>query len=241
MLLGRVVLSPADTAGIGLWVEGKPSGGAHGKAAPEGDARVEVKALRAIRAAISLESSTPEEGPAMTDRHIDDRPDEGYTPGTTHAERGAGNPRLRVRRDDERTEFALDMEEVRIGSAAGNELRLADTEPVHATVVHDDRDEYVVTLHADGEMNSNPDADATHPGDRTETLRTGSRFTVGPWELVFAREEFADHGRPFGGRQGGEYSDQPLQEARAGYDADDERLSQADVNDERSQSDSKAD
>lgn len=64
MLLGRVVLSPADTAGIGLWVEGKPSDGARGKSASEGDAGVEVKALRTIHAGVSLESSTPEE-----DRH----------------------------------------------------------------------------------------------------------------------------------------------------------------------------
>ena len=98
-----------------------------------------------------------------------------------------------------------------------------------------------MTLRADGEMSSNPDSVASHHAARTETLRTGSRFTVGPWELVFAREEFADHGRPFGGRLGGEFSDQPLQEARPGYDADDERLSQADVNDELAQSDSKAD
>lgn len=55
MLLGRVVLSPADTAGIGLWVEGKPSDGARGKSASEGDAGVEVKALRTIRAGVSLE------------------------------------------------------------------------------------------------------------------------------------------------------------------------------------------
>ncbi len=42
----------------------------------------------------------------MNDRHIDDRPDEGNPPGTTHASWGAGNPRLRITRDDERTEFA---------------------------------------------------------------------------------------------------------------------------------------
>ena len=177
----------------------------------------------------------------MNARHIDDRSDEGYTPTTTHAEFGAGNPRLRITRDDERTEFALEADVVRIGSAADNELRLEGADPVHATITHDDRDEYVLELHGAGEMNSNPDADATHPGANAQTLRTGAHFTVGPWTLVFAREEFADHGRPFGGRLGGEFSDQPLQEARPGYDADDERLSQADVNDELSQSDSKAD
>ncbi|WP_311244720.1 FHA domain-containing protein [Microbacterium sp. WCS2018Hpa-23] len=154
----------------------------------------------------------------MNARHIDDRSDEGYTPTTTHAEFGAGNPRLRVSRDDLRSEFLLEVDVVRIGSAADNELRLDGSDPVHATITHDDRDEYVVELHGEGEMNTNPDADATHPGERKQTLRTGARFTVGPWELVFARDEFADHGRPYGGRKGGEYSDQPLQPPRPGYD-----------------------
>lgn len=155
----------------------------------------------------------------MNTRHIDDRPEEGYAPTTTHAEWGAGNPLLRISRDDERREFALDADVVRIGSADGNELRLTETDPVHATITHDERDEYVLTLHGGGEMNTNPEADATHEGAATETLRTGARFTAGPWTLVFAREEFADHGRPFGGREGGEYSDQPLQPPRPDYAA----------------------
>jgi hypothetical protein len=165
----------------------------------------------------------------MNARHIDERPDDAETPETTHAEYGAGNPRLRITRDGERTEFPLEADEVRIGSADGNELRLADTDPLHATVTHDDRDEYVLTLHGDGEMNSNPDADATHPGEASETLRTGSRFTVGPWTLVFARDEFADHGRPYGGRLGGEYSDQPLQPPRPDYTGDAHSDSAADT------------
>jgi hypothetical protein len=158
----------------------------------------------------------------MDGRYIDERPDEGYNPTTTHAEWGAGSPRLRLTRDDERTEFALDADLVRIGSAADNELRLTDTDPVHATITHDDRDEYVLELHGEGEMNASAGVAATHGEDRTETLRTGARFTVGPWTLVFARDEFADHGRPFGGRQGGEYSDQPMQPPRPDY-SDDER------------------
>ena len=100
-------------------------------------------------------------------RHIDDRPDEGYTPTTTHAEFGAGNPRLRVTRNDERSEFALDVDVVRIGSAADLELRLDGADPVHATITHDERDEYVLELHGEGEMNTNPAADATHPGERS--------------------------------------------------------------------------
>lgn len=156
----------------------------------------------------------------MAERHADDRADEGYTPTTTHAGFGAGNPRLRITRDDERTEFALEVEVVRIGSADGNELRLPETDSVHATITHDDRDEYVLTLHGEGETNASRTADATHPDADSETLRTGAHFTAGPWTLVFARDEFADHGRPFGGRQGGEYSDQPLQQPRPDYTGD---------------------
>jgi hypothetical protein len=144
-------------------------------------------------------------------------PEEGYTPTTTHAEWGAGEPRLRITRDDARTEFLLEADVVRIGSAEGNELRLSDTDPVHATITHDERDEYVLTLHGSGEMNASSGADGTHSAENTETLRTGARFTAGPWTLVYARAEFADHGRPFGGRKGGEYDDQPLQPERPDY------------------------
>lgn len=138
-------------------------------------------------------------------------------PTTTHAEWGAGNPRLLISRDDERFEHRLTEDVARIGSATGNELMLADADPMHATITHDDQDEYVLTLHGEGEMNANPDAD--NLGHNSEILRTGARFTVGPWTLVFAREEFADHGRPYGGRIGGELSDQKPQPPRPDYSA----------------------
>lgn len=138
-------------------------------------------------------------------------------PTTTHAEWGAGHPRLLVSSENERFIHEITGDTVRIGSDAASELPLRDTDALHATIVHDERDEYVLTLHGPGEMNANPLADATAPGERTEILRTGARFTAGPWTLVFARDEYADHGRPFGGRQGGEYSDQPPQPARPDY------------------------
>lgn len=138
-------------------------------------------------------------------------------PTTTHAEWGAGNPRLLVHSDSERFVHDITGDRMRIGSNADNDLPLRGTDPVHATIVHDERDEYVLTLHGAGEMNANPLSAATHPGDRSETLRTGARFTAGSWTLVFMRDEFADHGRPFGGRQGGEFSDQPPQPARPDY------------------------
>lgn len=144
----------------------------------------------------------------------------GYKPTTTHAEWGAGDPRLLISREDDRAVHHITTDAVRIGSADGNELRLADTDPLHASIAHDDRDEYVLTLHGAGEMNANPLSAETDGGDRSEILRTGARFTAGPWTLVFNREEFADHGRPFGGREGGELDDQPPQPTRPDYSGD---------------------
>lgn len=140
-----------------------------------------------------------------------------HVPTTTHAAWGAGSPRLLVRSESARFVHELVADVTRLGSSDGNDLVLTDTDPLHATIEHDDRDEYVLTLHGPGEMNANPESSATHPGERTETLRTGARFTAGPWSLVFMRDEFADHGRPYGGREGGEFSDQPPQPARPDY------------------------
>lgn len=151
----------------------------------------------------------------MTDQYP-----QGNQPTTTHAAWGAGDPRLLISNDDDRTVHHITTDAVRIGSADGNELRLADIDPVHATITHDERDEYVLTLHGDGEMNASPTAAETGRGDRTEILRTGAHFTAGPWTLVFSREEFADHGRPFGGREGGELDDQLPQPARPDYSKD---------------------
>lgn len=145
----------------------------------------------------------------------------GYKPTTTHAGWGAGDPRLLISREDDRSVHHITTDTVRVGSAEGNELRLADTDPVHATIAHDERDEYVLTLHGAGEMNANPLSAETDGGDRSEILRTGARFTAGPWTLVFSREEFADHGRPFGGREGGELDDQPPQPARPDHSLSD--------------------
>ncbi len=157
-----------------------------------------------------------------------------YEPTTTHAEWGAGDPHLRVSHSNgERLVHHIVTDEVRVGSAEGNELPLAGTKPVHATITHDERDEYVLTLHGEGEMNANPRT-ASDPGagERSEVLRTGAHFTAGEWTLVFGREEFADHGRPFGGREGGEFDDQPPQPGRPAYtDASDEPEAELEVKD----------
>ena len=135
---------------------------------------------------------------------------------TTHAAWGAGEPRLLVsRHDEDRTVFELTGDRVTIGSGAGSDLTLEGADAVHATILHDERDEYVLTMHGAGEMNASSEVGA--PGERSEILRTGARFTIGEWMLVFARDEFADHGRPYGGREGGEWSDQPPQPQRPDY------------------------
>lgn len=145
---------------------------------------------------------------------MDDRPD-GYQPTTTHAEWGAGRPHLRITGEDgERIMLDITVDEVTIGSGAGCTLLLPGAAPLHATIIHDARDEYVLTMHGPGEMNASREED----GDgATEVLRTGAHFTIGGWTLVFGREEFADHGRPYGGRQGGELSDQDSQPERPDY------------------------
>lgn len=147
---------------------------------------------------------------------------EAHRPTTTHAAWGSGDPHLRITRDDERWVHQLTTDIVNIGSAGGNQLILADADPVHATIVHDDHDEYVLTMHATGETSAQPRAAETGADDRSQILRTGARFTIGPWELVFGRAEFADHGRPYGGREGGEFDDQPPQPERPDYIHNDE-------------------
>jgi len=163
-----------------------------------------------------------EDNPTDATEPRDGQPRDGeeYVPTTTHAEWGAGNPRLIVTSEQDRMTFDIASDLTRIGSAGDADLLLAGADPLHATIRHDERDEYVLTLHGEGEMNANPDTAATVEGDRSETLRTGARFTAGPWSLVFMRDEYADHGRPFGGREGGEGTHQPMQPQRPDYERD---------------------
>jgi len=132
-------------------------------------------------------------------------------PTTTHAEHGAGHPALFVSTlEDDGTaprKVPLDVDELTIGSAPGSGLELPGAEPHHLTIYHDERDEYRVRALAPVGGGS-----AAEPDDRA--LRTGARLEVGPWVLTFWREERADHGRPYGGRQGGEFSEGRTQPPR---------------------------
>jgi len=82
---------------------------------------------------------------------------------------------------------------------------------VHAEIRHNEDDEYVLYAHA---PTGGGRPNLPHSSDDARILRTGSRIEMGPWRLAYYREEFADHGRPFGGRVGGEYAFQKQQPVR---------------------------
>lgn len=110
---------------------------------------------------------------------------------------------------DRQEVFRLRGDITTIGSGPGCDIRLAGLDPVHAEVRHDDADEFVLvrcSRPGDTRVNGAP-VDAA-------VLRTASRVEVGNWTMSFYREEFADHGRPYGGRVGGEIGHQRPQPAR---------------------------
>ncbi|MBN9201950.1 MAG: hypothetical protein ABS61_04680 [Microbacterium sp. SCN 70-18] len=137
---------------------------------------------------------------------------------TTHYLPGSGRPRLifavgSTTWDGRRPrEFDLTADRVTIGSDAACDLVLDGLAPLHAEIRHERGDEYI--LYAIEEVGGGSAPEPGRPPEKRRILRTGARMEMGPWRLAFFREEFADHGRPFGGRQGGEYAVQRRQSPR---------------------------
>lgn len=136
---------------------------------------------------------------------------------TTHYIPGSGRPRLIFAvgtgdwNDSRPREFDLLPGKTTIGSGPDADLRLEGLESLHAEIRHNDDDEYVLySFAATGGGRPN----LPHSKEDARILRTGSRIEIGHWRLAYYREEFADHGRPFGGRQGGEYAFQRQQPIR---------------------------
>lgn len=134
---------------------------------------------------------------------------------TTHHTPGSGRPRLIFVQDSDTwngqvpREVNLAQEKVVIGSSPDADLVLEGLLPVHATVEHNADDEYVLVPHGPVRGSVQPDAPSI--------LRTGARVQLGDWCLAYFREEYADHGRPFGGRSGGELAYQrPQYDPRTG-------------------------
>lgn len=140
-------------------------------------------------------------------------------PTTTHYARGGGRPRLIFVRDSDTWnglppyEYNLTEENTLIGSGSEAHFKLPELAEVQGSIVHTDDDEYVFVPHGAGSIK-----------DKERILRTGARILLGPWRIVYFREEYADHGRPFGGREAGEFSrlQRPQLDPRVGqieYDA----------------------
>lgn len=135
---------------------------------------------------------------------------------TTHHTRGSGRPRLIFVQDSATwngqvpREYSLVGERTSIGSSPSADLQLPGLDPVHAEIVHNDRDEYVLVRRRGAVTGSLGPSGGS-------VLRTGARLQMGQWCFAYFREEFADHGRPFGGRSGGEFAYQrPQLDPRTG-------------------------
>ncbi|MGC1209180.1 MAG: FHA domain-containing protein [Ornithinimicrobium sp.] len=132
---------------------------------------------------------------------------------TTHDPEGGGRPRLvfamgsAATANDPRRIFHLLRTGTSIGSDDSCDLQLAGIDGVQALVRRDANDEYLIVAAGTSIPTKVNGVTVTHE----QVLRTGSRVQVGPWTMTYTREEFADHGRPFGGRAGGEFSQQKKQ------------------------------
>ncbi len=142
---------------------------------------------------------------------------------TTHDPNHGGNPRLIMApgahpaRGEKQQEFPLRDDVTTIGSGAGCDIRLPGLEPLQAEIRHDERDEFVLVRIAE------TGSTRVHGGPvAAAMLRTGSGIDLGPWHLSFFREEYADHGRPYGGRIGGEAGHQRSQPPRTYRHSDEE-------------------
>lgn len=140
---------------------------------------------------------------------------------TTHYTPGSGRPRLIFAVGDATwdgsrpREFDLLPTKTVIGSGEEADLRLPGLAPVHAEIRHEGDDEYVLygfdVVGGGGAREQGPGR-----GGGGRILRTGARIELGDWRLAYFRAEFADHGRPYGGRIGGELSRQRRQPPRGG-------------------------
>ncbi|MDQ4213818.1 FHA domain-containing protein [Microbacterium capsulatum] len=137
---------------------------------------------------------------------------------TTHSEWGSGRPRLLITADDTHVLQEITADVTRIGSSEECDIRLPGISPVHAIIRHDGHDDYDLEMLGPGETSANIRKSAAEEGRTVEVLHTGARFTAGGWRFVFVRDEFADHGRPYGGRLGGEGAHQQMQPPRPDYE-----------------------
>ncbi len=132
---------------------------------------------------------------------------------TTHDPDGGGQPLLvfamggTVQAGDPRWVFALKPTGASIGSAEGSDLQLRGIDLLQAEIRRDANDEYILVARGTDTASK---VNGVAISDE-QVLRTGSRIELGDWAMTYTRAEFADHGRPYGGRAGGELSNQQKQ------------------------------
>lgn len=124
---------------------------------------------------------------------------------TTHDPAGGGRPRLYFAAPlDHPGEpprvFHLPPDDAVIGSAETCELSVPGLRDQHALIRRTSGDEYTIEPAGPGADVRVAGATITGP----TVLRTGTRVELNGWRMSYFREEFADHGRPYGGRIGGE-------------------------------------
>jgi len=132
---------------------------------------------------------------------------------TTHDPDRGGDPRLiePPREDwwpgDTQAVHHLTREVTSIGSSEECDIVVPGLDSWTAEVRHDELDEYVVVrLGSPGSVRVNGEPVSS------KLVRTGSRLTLcDHYTLTFVRDEYADHGRPYGGRIGGELGHQRSQ------------------------------
>ena len=135
---------------------------------------------------------------------------------TTHDPNRGGDPRLVMapgpypRLQDRPKVFPLRDDVTTIGAGPDCDIRLPGLESLHAEVRHDDEDEFVLVRRGSTGITRVHGAPV-----ETAILRTGCGIDLGQWHLSYFREEYADHGRPYGGRIGGELGHQRSQPSRA--------------------------
>jgi hypothetical protein len=136
-------------------------------------------------------------------------------PTTTHDPDRGGYPRLVLAPqahpgpDASRSVFHLSDRTV-VGSHPACDIVLEGLQPRHAEIIRTEEDEFVVRPLLTGRGVRVHGAVVL----REALLRTGTRVDLGPWTLNYAREEYADHGRPYAGRIGGELGRQRPQPRR---------------------------
>jgi hypothetical protein len=98
--------------------------------------------------------------------------------------------------------FTLDGDVVTIGSADTQDVQLAGLEREHGVIRREaDADEWIYS-------DVHPSTASRVDGVLTDSagLHHGDRLELGAVTLVFQRDEEADHGRPEGGREGGDFA-----------------------------------